>query len=74
MERTTLSLPEELLHRLRVVAAERGTSMATLVREAVEEKLRDHRPRPRSLGVGDSGTRDTARESGDRRPMPRSWR
>ena len=74
MERTTLSLPEELLHRLRIVAAERGTSMATLVREAVEEKLREHRPRPRSLGVGASGKSDTAHVSGEQRPKPRSWR
>lgn len=37
MERTTISLPEELLDRLRRIAAEEVTSMATLVREAVEE-------------------------------------
>jgi predicted transcriptional regulator len=38
MERTTISLPEELLQRLRLIAAERRTSMAALIREAVEEK------------------------------------
>jgi metal-responsive CopG/Arc/MetJ family transcriptional regulator len=74
MERTILSLPEELLRRLRIVAAERGTSMATLIREAVEEKLREHRRRPRSLGVGASKSTDTARASGDQRAQPRSWR
>ena len=43
MERTTISIPEPLLRRLRVIAAERGTSMAELIREAVEEKLAAHR-------------------------------
>jgi len=48
--------------------------MAALVREAVEEKIKGHRPRPRSLGIGASGHRDTARRSGEERPEPRSWR
>ena len=74
MERTTLSLPEELLNRLRLVAAERNTSMATLIREAIEEKLSELRPRPRSLGIGASKRSDTARQSAEQRPRPRSWR
>jgi metal-responsive CopG/Arc/MetJ family transcriptional regulator len=74
MERTTISLPRELLQRLRRIAAERRTSMAALIREAVEEKLERHRPRPRSLGSGASGHRDTARRSGDERAEPRAWR
>lgn len=74
MPRTTISLPEELLRRLRVIAAEEGTSMAQLVREAVEEKLVSHRPRPRSLGIGASGHSDTGHRSGEERPEPRSWR
>ena len=74
MERTTISLSEDLLERLRRIAAEEGTSMAALVREAVEEKIKGHRPRPRSLGIGASGHRDTARRSGEERPEPRSWR
>ena len=32
-----ISLPNELLMRLRVMAAERGTSMAALIRQATEE-------------------------------------
>jgi hypothetical protein len=74
MERTTISIPEPLLRRLRVVAAERGTSMAELIREAVEEKVAAHRPRPRCLGIGASGQHGTAREAADERPEPRSWR
>jgi len=74
MKRTTISLPEELLERLRRIAAEEGTSMASLVREAVEKTVEGYRPRPRSLGIGASGHRDTARRSGEERPEPRSWR
>jgi metal-responsive CopG/Arc/MetJ family transcriptional regulator len=74
MERTTISLPEELLDRLRRIAAERQTSMASLIREAVEQKVAEHRPRPRSLGVGASGATDTARRTGEERPVPRPWR
>lgn len=74
MERTTISIPDEILQRLRMIAAERRTSIAVLVREAIEEKVRSYRPRPRSLGMGDSGYTDTASKAGDIRPEPRSWR
>lgn len=74
MERTTISLPEPLLERLRLIAAERRTSIAALVREALEAKVASHRPRPRSLGIGASGRADTARRAGDERAEPRSWR
>ena len=74
MKRTTISLPEHILERLRRIAAEQGRSMADLVREAVEAKVEDYRPRPRSLGIGASGHRDTARRAGQERPEPRPWR
>ena len=74
MSRTTISIPEELLQRLRVIAAERRTSIAALVREALEDKTANYRPRPRSLGAGGSGQRDTARRSGDEPIEPRPWR
>lgn len=74
MERTTISVPDDLLQRLRMIAAERRTSMAALVREALEEKVTSYRPRPRSWGVGASGHKDTASNAGDMRPEPRSWR
>ena len=68
MERTTISIPDELLQRLRVIAAERRTSIAALVREALEEKTKSYRPRPRSWGIGASAHRDTASKAGDMRP------
>jgi predicted DNA-binding ribbon-helix-helix protein len=73
MERTTISIPEELLQRLRLMAAERRTSIAALVREALEEKAKSYCPRPRSLGIGASGHSDTARLAGELRAEPRSW-
>ena len=48
--------------------------MATLVREAIDEKIGRMRTRPRSLGIGASGATDTARRAGDERPEPRGWR
>jgi metal-responsive CopG/Arc/MetJ family transcriptional regulator len=74
MQRTTIVAPDELLKRLRRMAAERGTSMADLIREALEDKVRTDRPRPRSLGLGASGYSDTARRAGEERAVPRSWR
>ncbi len=73
MHRTTLMLPEDLHDRVRRLAAERGVSMATVVREALEESVGRVRPTPRSLGIGASGSTDTARRSADERPEPRAW-
>jgi hypothetical protein len=73
MERTTISLPHELIVELRVMAAERRTSMASIIREAIEEKTRKTRPKPR-LGLFDSGHTDTS-ELASRGPVPPvSWR
>jgi predicted DNA-binding protein len=38
MNRTTISLPPDLHRRIRILAAERGIPMASLIREAIEEK------------------------------------
>ena len=74
MTRTTISIDDPVLKDLHRMAAERGISVAALIREAVEEKLESFRPRPRSLGIGASGHSDTARRSGDERPETRPWR
>jgi plasmid stability protein len=74
MERTTISLPDDLIRKLRVQAAERRTSMAALIREALEEKTARARPLPKSLGIGDSGHTDTSERAGNERAVPRSWR
>ena len=74
MNRTTFTLDDDLRRRLRRIAAERGVSMATIIREAIDDKVEALAPKPRSLGVGASRTRDTARRSGEERAEPREWR
>jgi len=74
MQRTTIVAPDDLLDRLRAIAAERHVSMATVIREALEEKARTHRPRPRSLGIGDSGQTDISRRIGEEGMGPAPWR
>lgn len=73
MDRTTISLPPDLHKRLRIMAAERGVSMASLIREAIEEKTTPKRPKPR-FGIFDSGYTDTGRMAGEFKYEPRSWR
>jgi hypothetical protein len=48
--------------------------MAAIIREAIDEKVERFAPKPRSLGIGASGSSDTARRSADERPEPRTWR
>lgn len=74
MTRTTFSIDASMLEELHLLAAERGVSIATLIRDALEVTLAARRVRPRSLGTGESGHADTAARSGEVRPEPRSWR
>lgn len=74
MDRTTFTIDDDVRRRLRRIAAERGVSMAAIIREAIDEKVDRLAPKPRSLGVGASGLTDTARRSADERPEPRPWR
>ncbi len=74
MRRTTIVASEDLLERLRRVAAERRVSLATVIREALEEKAMNWRPKPRSLGIGDSGRTDVARRIGEETAIPEPWR
>ena len=74
MKRTTLVIPGDLHHQLRRIAAERDVSLATVVREALEERVARARPTPRSLGVGDSRSTDTAPRATAERPEPRACR
>lgn len=74
MNRTTFTIPDDTRRRLRRIAADRGVSMATIIREAIDEKVDRLAPKPRSLGIGASGTSDTARRSAEERPEPRAWR
>jgi hypothetical protein len=74
MIRTTIVAPDELLEHLRLLAARRRVSLATVIREALEQKAKEYRPKPKSIGMGDSGSGDTARRVGDEPVPPVSWR
>lgn len=74
MARTTISLPDDLLKRLKLAALERGTSMAALIRETLEERASRQGPQPRSIGIAASGYKDTSQLAGEERPIPGEWR
>lgn len=74
MERTTVMAKSETLQRLRALARDRGTSFAEVVREALDEKAQEYRPKPTFIGIASSGGSDTARNEATERVPPRSWR
>jgi plasmid stability protein len=74
MNRTVISLPPEMHKRLRIMAAERGVSMASLIREAVEEKVTQKPRKFHSLGAFDSGRTDLSMLASEGTPEPPPWR
>ncbi|MDH3405061.1 MAG: ribbon-helix-helix domain-containing protein [Acidobacteriota bacterium] len=61
MKRTTIFLEEPLERDLKARAEREGRPMAALVREALREYMAAEAvPRPRFVGAGRSGHRDTA--------------
>lgn len=62
MKRTTVMLPDEVMERLRHEARRRGTPIAEIVRESVEEHMRDHgQGGPLSFfAVGEGGPADAS--------------
>ena len=63
--RTTLDLPDELFRQLKATAAQRGTSLKALLRQAVEDELaraaiphKEHRVRFPILDSRQPGTLD----------------
>jgi hypothetical protein len=74
MQRTTILADEATVQDLRRLARERGVSFAEVVREALDEKARSYRPKPASLGAGQSTPSRTAASQASHRQPPRSWR
>ena len=75
MRRLIVQADEELLERTRRCAAERGVSIAQVVRDALELELgRDRPPQPRSLGKHRSGTYDLSLRASDDQFVPPAWR
>jgi Ribbon-helix-helix protein, copG family len=73
MVRTSVMADQQTLDRLRALARDRGVSFATIVREALEEKAREYRPKPH-LGIFDSGQNDIASTDATEPQPPVSWR
>lgn len=74
MERTTVMADSETLERLRALARDRGKSLAEVVREALDEKAKEYRPKPTFLGIASSGRTNVAGTAATERVPPRSWR
>jgi hypothetical protein len=74
VQRTTIMAEPQTVERLKALARERGVSFAEIAREALEEKARSYRPRPKSAGAGRSAPSQTARRTASHRQPPRSWR
>jgi ribbon-helix-helix CopG family protein len=74
VKRTTIMAEESTLERLRALARERGVSFAEVTREALAQKAEEYRPRPKSLGSGQSGKLSVSDHAGVVRTETRSWR
>jgi hypothetical protein len=76
MKRTTIMAPEELLNRLQSIAREEDTSLAEIIRQALEWRATQGGRRPRFIGSGQSEEppHDMGRRSSDITYTPRSWR
>lgn len=75
MKRLMIQADEELLERARRRAAERGVSIAQVVRDALENELGVHaQPEPLSLGRYRSGAGDLALRASDGEYEPPPWR
>ena len=72
--RTTVVIPEELRERVRRVASERGVSMATVIRKALEAEVNHHRPPLRIFGIAESARGDLSRRSAEEPAVPEPWR
>lgn len=65
LAKTTVYLDRADYRHLQAIARQQGRPAAEVIREAVAEYARTHRPssRPRSLGAGSSGRGDLAERS-----------
>lgn len=66
--------PDHLLEGIQELARQRRVSVATIIREALEAKLRESPPKPSFFGIAASGYTDTSELAGELRPKPREWR
>jgi hypothetical protein len=76
MERTTIMADEQLLEKARAVARREGLSLAEVIRQGIELRVRQPRRKPSFIGAYASGVKGStaARDSADGRFEPVSWR
>jgi hypothetical protein len=75
MSRLIIQADDELLERTRRRAAERGVSIAQVVRDALEAELgASQRSKPQIIGKYRSGTSDTSRLASEEGYVPPPWR
>jgi len=76
MKRTTIMASEEILDRLQIIAREERTSLAHVIREALEWRATRPERVPRFIGCGQSEgePNDMGRQSSEIEYTPRSWR
>lgn len=74
MKRTTIVGNDQIMETLRSLAKQRGVSFAEVVREALAEKAKELRPKPKSVGIETSTSSKTAIAESAKRIPPRSWR
>ena len=74
MRRTTIMAPPDVLEGLQELARWRRVPLATIIREALEAKLRERPPKPTIFGIAASGHTDTSELAGEQRAEPREWR
>ncbi len=74
MTRTTFSLDEQLLKKLRRIAQRRGVSLASVIRESLEETASREFPKPTFLGMVASGRTASVADLGRELGEPRTWR
>ena len=63
MHKTTIYLEHDLYRRIRRMAEAKGATQASIVREALVAYVSGGLHRPRSVGLGRSGTRDLSERS-----------
>lgn len=73
MKRIVISLPDDMLQRVRVIGESQGLSMAAYIRQMLDERTRRERPKP-SFGAFESGFKDTGELARTMPYEPRTWR
>jgi hypothetical protein len=74
MKRTSIIAEEPTLDRLHLLAKDRDMSFAEIVREALNEKAAQYRPKPTFIGKWESGRSDLSEIASRGTPPPPSWR